>query len=1031
MTKSKINSFHRICLIYLQHIILSLFLFNGFNTAAKTFQQHEVLISGEVMSSEGEPLLGVTVVLPETKKGVITDFDGKFTIHARESIDQLHFSYMGHKSKTLLAKDGMLVVLEAETSNLDEVVVIGYGTQSKRQLTSAIEKIDMDNIASRNVSSANQLLQGELPGVNVTTSNGTPGARSRISIRGISSINGDNEPLYVIDGIPLSKANASYNYSGEFIQDPLSLINPSDIESIDVLKDAAATAIYGSRGANGVIIINTKTGALGKPKINVSQLSGFQLMPKKLSLLNSEQYIQLQQEAATNYNNDLGLSEGQSGYIDIDKVLGKVPSVLVDQNWQDLIIRDMAQSHQTDFSISGATDKINYFNSVGYQHQEGMIDKSSLKRYSLRSNINYTLSDKLNVGFNIAGNYTESTSIPNGNQGTALFQRSLEQRPYDSPYLENGDYAVGGKDILRHNALTIMDKDHTVDKNYQALINLFATYNFTDKLSLRSSYNTELRLGHGNRRQEIGHPYNGGKGWINDSRNTRFNQTFDNVLDYTTYIGSLDLSANLGHSFYSDTYTLNTITGREFPSDDFKHINAATIVTGSSSKSEYAMQSYFLRTNLGFKSTYLVSATVRYDGSSKFHKDNRYDYFPSLSGAWIFSNESFLENSKLVDFAKLRLSWGKTGNQDGIGNYSYFALAQGGYNYDGTTGLNTTAIGNQNLKWEVNTQSNFGLDLNLFNNRLTFTYDYFIKNSKDLLYQVPTLQTSGFSSMTRNIGSIENKGHEIFLRYKNIDSGDFEWNSSLNLSFIKNKVTGLLGDGAIEIGGWSAIIEGQPLGTFWGHKHDGIYQNKEEIPDQLYNQGVRPGDIKFVDLDNNGVIDTNDKMVIGNPNPDVYGGFTNSFIYKNFDLSIFLTFSLGNDIASAWRVGLDHLGARDYNNTLDSYKDRWTGENTSNWTPRATKSGWNQRNSSYYIEDGSYLRLKNITLGYNLPEKLISKYNIDNFRLYASASNLFTWTSYSGYDPEAASGTDARTFGIDNLVTPQGRSVLFGINIQI
>lgn len=1031
MFKNTHALFHRLSLICLQSIVITFSCMNAFAAPAKTVQQQEISISGKVVDATGDPLLGVTVIITGTQIGVSTDFDGHFTLRARPEQDHFTFSYLGHNSKTVLAEDNMLVVLEKSTYNLDEIVVIGYGKQSKRQLTTAIDKLNMDNVSKRNVTSANQLLQGELPGVNVTMANGTPGARSRVSIRGVSSINGDNEPLYVIDGIPLSKANASYNYSGEYVQDPLSLINPSDIESIDVLKDAAATAIYGSRGANGVIIINTKQGELGKPKINVSQTSGFQLMPNKISLLNSEQYIQMQQEAVSNYNNDLNLTPGQSGYIDIDNVLGVVPSNLVDQNWQDLIIREVAKSNQSDFSISGATEKVNYYNSVGYLHQEGMIKKSSLKRYSIRSNVNYTPSDRFDLGFHIAGNYTESTSIPNGDQGTALFQRSLEQRPYDSPYLENGDYAVGGKDILRHNALIILDKDHTVDKNYQALINLFASYRITDGLSFRSSYNTELRLGHGNRRQELEHPYNGGKGWINDSRNTRFSQTFDNVLDYTTYLGSFDINATLGHSFYSDTYNSNSLTGREFPSDDFKHINAATIVTGSSTKSEYAIQSYFFRTNLGYKNTYLLSASLRYDGSSKFHKDNRYDYFPSLSGAWIFSNESFLEDFRAIDFGKIRLSWGETGNQDGIGNYSYFALAQGGYNYDNSTGLNTTAIGNPDLKWEVNTQTNLGLDLNLFNDRISFSYDYFIKKSKDLLYQVPTLQTSGFSSMTKNIGSIENKGHEIFIRSRNIQTNNFDWNSSLNLSFIKNEVTGLLGDGVLEIGGWNAIIEGQPLGVFWGYKHDGIYQNEDQIPDELFNMGVRPGDIRFVDKDNNGVIDSKDKMVIGSPYPDVYGGFTNNFRYKNFDLSVFLTFSLGNDIASAWRTGLDHLGARDYNNTYDSYKDRWTGENTSDWTPRASKNGWNLRNSSYYIEDGSYLRLKNITLGYNLPQDLTKRYNIDNIRVYTSVSNLFTLSSYSGYDPEAASGVDAKTTGIDNLVTPQSRSVLFGVNIQI
>lgn len=931
----------------------------------------------------------------------------------------------------ILYQQTEFTLLTTEINQLEETVIIGYGDSKKKTLTTSIAKLNTDDVAQRNVTSANQMLQGQIAGVNITVANGTPGSRSRVSIRGVSSINGDNEPLYVIDGIPVSKATASYNYSGEFVQDPLSLINPSDIESMDVLKDAAATAIYGSRGANGVIIINTKKGKLGKPKFSFTQLTGIHTMPKKLYLLTSDQYIAMQKEAVQNYNNDFGYTPTTPGYINIDRVLGRVPDNYTDIGWQDLIIRNAATSTQTDFSVTGGNEKVKYFNSVGYSNQEGLIKNSSLKRYSVRSNVEYKPNEKFELGFNLSGNYTHSTSIPNGDQGTALFQRSLEQRPYDSPYLADGSYAVGGKDILRHNALIILDKDHTNDKNYQALVNVFGAYHFAKGFTFRSSYNAELRIGHGNRRQEIGHPYNGGLGWVNDMRSTRYNQTFDNTLSYQKqFDNDFSINAMIGHSYFSENYTFNTVTGREFPSNDFHHINAATIVTGSSSLSEYAIESYFGRLNLGYDDKYLLSTSIRRDGSSKFSKDNRYDYFPSISAGWVISKESFLDQADFLNFAKLRMSWGKTGNQDGIGNYDYFALAQGGYNYNGTTGLSITSIGNQNLKWEVNTQTNFGLDLGLFNNRLNITYDYFIKESDDLLYNVPVLQTSGFSSMTKNIGAIENRGHEIAINSKNIISKDFSWTTNLNISFIKNEVKSLLGDGIITVGGWNAIIEGQPLGVFYGYKHEGIYQNVTEIPTTLYAQGVRPGDIKFADLDGNGQINSSDRTVIGDPYADFFGGITNQFKYKNFDLSLFATFSVGNDIASNWRTGLDHLGGTDYNNILSSYENRWTGEGTSNWTPRATKSSWNMKNSSYFIEDGSYFRLKNITLGFTLPEKFLRSVGFDQTRIFASLNNVFTITDYSGYDPEAASGTNASSFGIDNLVTPQPRSFLLGINLN-
>ncbi|QCX53479.1 TonB-dependent receptor [Elizabethkingia sp. JS20170427COW] len=915
----------------------------------------------------------------------------------------------------------------SSTKAIDEVIVIGYGSSKKKSLTSSIYKLNTKDVDQRNVSTVSQLLQGQVSGVNLTASNGTPGSKNRVSIRGISSINGDNEPLYVVDGIILSKSAASYNYSGEFQQDPLSLINPSDIESVEVLKDAAATAIYGSRGANGVIIINTAKGKKGLPRFGFSQLSGFGLMPKKIKLLSSSQYIDLQKEAVENYNTDFGYTPSDANYIKIDRVLGKVPTPLKDIGWQDLIIRSASLSTQTDFSVSGGNDKVKYFNSLGYANQEGMIKESSLKRYSLRSNIEYKPNDFINLGFNIAGNYTDSSSIPNGDQGTALFQRSLEQRPYDSPYLSDGSYAVGGKDILRHNALLILAKDHTSDKNYQALMNFYGSIKFWKNFIFKTSYNAELRLGHGNRRQMIGHPYNGGKGWINDQRNTNYAQTFDNTLSYSNKIGEFSIDALIGHSFFKNDYTYNSVTGQNFPSDEFKHINAATIVTGSESKSEYAIESYFSRVSLDYSKKYYFSGSIRKDGSSRFGRDNRYDYFPSLSFGWAFSEENFLQDSQFISFGKLRFSWGKTGNQDGIGNYDYFALAQGGYNYNNLTGISITNPGNKDLRWETNTQTNLGVDLTLWNGRVSLTYDYFNKKSEDLLYNVPTLQTSGFSSMTKNIGKMSNKGHEFSISTKNINHQNFSWDTSLNMSFIKNKVESLLGNDRIEIGGWHTIIEGQSLGTFLGYQHDGIYQSREEIPDSLYKIGVRPGDIRFADLDSNGIINSADKTIIGNPNPDFYGGVTNRFRYKNFDLSILATFSVGNDIVAVWRTGLDHLGGTDYNNILESYENRWMGSGTSNWVPRATKSSWNMKNSSYYIEDGSYIRIKNITLGYSLPLKDIG---ISKIRLFMSINNLFTFTKYSGYDPEAASGTDAKTFGIDNLVTPQSKSFLFGINMN-
>lgn len=1005
-----------------------------FSISAANQQLGEV--TGNITDKDGVLLIGASVKVIGTSQVTTTDSNGDFKFQLAPGIYTFEVSYISFKTQQ---KGGVVVnenlstnvsiILEDALGELSEVVVVGYGQNVRRNLTTAIGSVKPSDIPDRNVASGNQLLQGQVAGVNLTSSNGTPGGNSRVSIRGVSSINGDNEPLYVIDGIPLSKATASYNFSGEYRQDPLSMINPSDIESIDVLKDAAATAIYGSRGTNGVIMITTKQGKQGAPKISFNQLSGISTMPKKLNLLSPSEYIAMQTEATKTYNTDMGYAPGSNGYIDINKVLGVVPEDPYNVNWQDMIIRDQATTTQTDLSFSGGNDHVTYFTSGGYQYQEGMIKKSSLMRYSVRNNLDYKPNSVFNFGLNLNGNHTKSTSIPNGDQGTALFQRSLEQRPYDRPLLEDGSYAVGGKDILRHNALIILDKDDTEDKNFQGLINVYANINLLNYFTYRSSYNTELRLGNGHRRQGFAHPYNP-KGYVNDIRNYRYSGTFDNTLTFRNTWNDLDVEVMAGHSFFEDSYNFNQATGTEFPSDDFKHITAATIRVGDEDASRYSMESYIGRLVLGYKNRYLLSATARYDGSSKFAKDNRYATFPAVALGWVFSEENFVDYPEWLSFGKLRLSWGKTGNQDGIGNYAYLPLAAGGYNYNSLTGLSVTNIGNEDLMWETSEQKNLGLDLSFLAGRLSFSYDYFQKISDNLLYNVPVLATSGFTSRTSNIGSMENKGHEFSLNSTNINRDGFKWSTNFNISFVRNKVTSLIGDEPIVVGGWNAIIEGQPLGVMYGYKQLGIYQTLDEIPQTLQSQGVRPGDVKFADLDNNGIINSLDREIIGSALPKFNGGLTNNLNIGDFDVSLFTTFSYGNDIAAAWRNGLDHMGARDYGALADTYHDRWTGPGTSNSVPRVTKSAYNLKNSSYFVEDASYFRIKSLTVGYRLPSTLAQQIGLNNIRVFATGVNLYTFTGYSGYDPEASMNTDARSYGVDNLVTPQPRSFMIGLNVN-
>lgn len=1006
------------------------------HASALAHSQQTGVLSGTVTDEGGTPLSGASVKIIGSDQTVATDNDGRYRLQLAPGNYAIEVSYVSFQTQQ---RSGLVVsenesitadfVLEGGIGELAEVVVVGYGQNVRRNLTTAVSSVKPDDVPSRNVSSANQLLQGQVAGVNLTTSNGTPGGNSRVSIRGVSSINGDNEPLYVVDGIPLSKATASYNFSGEYRQDPLSMINPSDIETIDVLKDAAATAIYGSRGTNGVIMITTKQGKQGAPKVSFNQNTGVSVMPKVLDLLSPSEYIAMQTEATNNFNTDMGYTPGASGFIDIDNVLGVVPEDPYPVNWQDMIIRDRATTTQTDIAISGGNDHVTYYTSGGYQYQEGMIKQSSLRRYSVRNNLDYKPNQVFNFGVNLNGNYTKSTSIPNGDQGTALFQRSLEQRPYDRPLLADGSYAVGGKDILRHNALIILDQDHTEDKNFQGLVNVYANINFLKYFTYRSSYNTELRLGNGHRRQGFEHPYNP-KGYVNDIRNYRYSGTFDNTLTFKKNWNELDVEVMAGHSYYEDSYNYNQATGREFPSDDFKHITSATIQLGDEDATRYSMESYISRLSLGYKNRYLLTATARYDGSSKFAKDNRYATFPAVSLGWVFSEEDFVEYPEWLNFGKLRASWGKTGNQDGIGNYAYMPLAAGGYNYNALTGLSVTNIGNEHLMWETSEQKNLGIDLTFLGGRLSFTYDYFDKVSDNLLYNVPVLATSGFTTRTSNIGSMQNTGHEFSVNSTNINRERFSWNTNFNISFIRNKVTSLIGDEPITVGGWNAIIVGQPLGVMYGYRQLGIYQSLEDIPESLQAEGVRPGDMIFADLDDNGIINSEDREVIGSALPKFSGGLTNTFNYDNFDVALFTTFSVGNDIASAWRNGLDHMGARDYNALATTYHDRWTGPGTSQTVPRVTKSGYNLKNSSYYVEDASYFRVKSLTVGYRLPQPWMQQIGLNNVRVFATGVNLLTFTNYSGYDPEASMNTDARSYGVDNLVTPQPRSFMVGLNVN-
>lgn len=1004
------------------------------NNKPVSTEEQEVLIKkikGAVYDKNKEPILGATVSVVGTTIGAITDVNGEFMLEVPNQ-GELKVSFIGFHDQIIVIgnQTSIEIYLKENSKELEEVVVIGYGESKRGDLSSSIATVKLDDVETNLSPSPNEMLQGQVAGVNIQ-GNGAPGSASRVSIRGVSSINGANEPLYVVDGVPLSSNSASTLTVGDYRQDPLSMINPNDIESIEVLKDAAASAIYGSRATNGVILITTKKGSEGKIKVNFSTKTGFQSLPTTIDMLDSDSYISLQREASNNYNNDMGYKPGDNGYVDVNNVLGNVPDHPQTLDWLGMVTNQNALITDNNLSLSGGGENHLFYISTNYFNQDGLLPGTNLERFSLRANIEMDLNRWLKVGALM--NISQSTGYAqaNGNVGTGVLRRAIEQRPYDSPYLEDGSFAIGGQHILRHNGIQVLENEETVNKNVMNLMTFFAEAQLAEGLKFRSTVNSETRNVNSFNHQTMKHPYAFGVGKRTERTDNINSLLFENFMTYNKEVFSkLNMSLMGGHSFnsYQNKYVQGY--GENFPSDDFKNLGSATHTTSTAAISYNYLNSFISRANFNYDDRYLFNANVRYDGSSKFAEGNRYGFFPSASVGWVPTNENFFPEVEAISSMKIRSSYGLTGNQAGIGNFSYIPTAVGGYNYNGGTGMMVTNIGNPDLKWETATQFNIGTDLMMFNGRLKVTYDFFIKDTHDLLFDRPTLATSGFTTQTVNIGSMRNRGHEINISTLNIEKKDFSWTSDFNISKIKNEVTQLVDNSPYRYGSWNVLKVGESIGSFYTVKTDGIYQTVDEIPEKLYAQGVRPGDFRYLDVNGDGIINDEDRQVTGSALPDFYGGLTNTFKYKNFSLSILATFSVGNDVVADWRRDSDHMGAMDYNQLRSSYENRWTGPGTSNDVPRATKGGQNHLFSDYYIEDGSYLRIQNVTFAYNLPNHIATKVGLGSAQISVSGQNLYTFTKYSGFSPDASSSLDAKSYGVDFLQIPNPRSIIFGLNLQ-
>jgi TonB-linked SusC/RagA family outer membrane protein len=608
--------------------------------------------------------------------------------------------------------------------------------------------------------------------------------------------------------------------------------------------------------------------------------------------------------------------------------------------------------------------------------------------------------------------------------------RSLEQRPFDRPYKPDGSYYVGGTaELMRHNTLQILNEEKAYLDNSQFLGNFYADIRFLKNFTFKSSFGTNIIYTHDYMYYMQDHPYSTGSGRLVDRNRHISNILFENVLNYKNHFGRLDLMALAGHSFQKVSSSDNSIDGRGFPSPSFDVLSVASeIADAYTGLSAYALESYFGRANLSWDNRYLLMLSIRADGSSRFDPDHRFGYFPAASLGWNISRENFWMLPKTD--VKLRLSYGATGNQEGISNYAYQALAGGGYNYNNNSGIAITTFGNNALTWEKATQLDVGMDIILKSGIASFTVDYFNKNTTNLLYDMPIQGTSGFTSITSNIGSMRNHGLEFGIN-TNVYLGRVKWTSDFNISFIRNKITSLVGDNSvISIGANRGLKVGYDIGSFWVYKMLGIYQDDKEVPKPLYDLGIRAGDVKYEDVNGDGNIDINDREIVGSSNPKFFGGWNNTFQFKGFDFSVFLTYSYGADIYAPWRITVSRLGNGYYAFLKDVALDRWTGPGTSNTTPRAIYGNtYNVYNSTRWLEDASYIRLRTLTLGYNLSQRILSKIGFQGLRIYLQGDNLYLLTNYSGLDPEVNDNLDPRFMGDDNLVIPQLRTINVGVNV--
>ena len=988
-------------------------------------------VSGNVTDNDNLPLPGVNVVVKGTTVGTQTDFDGNYTINTTSG-DALIFSYLGQKTVEIAvgASSTINVKMEADAQALEEVVVVGYGSQKKRDLTGSVASVKGSEIARLPVASVDNALQGRAAGTFVSSPSGTPGAGMTIQIRGNSSLTASSEPLYVIDGIPMIPEDLSDLFSGGQRTNSIADLNPADIESIEILKDASATAIYGSRGANGVVLITTKRGKTGAPRVEINSYYGFQNVTNTIDMLSSREQLELMNDAAAQDNRDLGTSYADNYVSDLWGFDPNDPE-LRNTDWYGEIFRTAAiQSH--DVSISGGNDRTQYYTSLAYFNQEGVQLGTGFERISGRINLDTKVKDWLKIGANVSINRTIQDRTINDNSLYGVVINTIAGDPLMPVREEDGTYADPFNYFgwwMLDNPVLIANEYSRFTRNTRGLASVFADVQFFKGLSFRTatsidytsltdeSYTPIIS-------RESSNANANGLGVYGSTED--FTWITENYFTYTPDLGDTNnLNLVLGTSYQASKRNFSSINAQGFPSDQFIKLAAAAEVTDAeTSGTEWGLASYYFRANYGLADKYLFTVTGRADGSSRFGSENRFGFFPSGSVAWRVSQENFLKEVDGLSDLKIRASYGITGNQDGIGNFASRGLF-GVDNYRAGATLIPTQLSNQNLSWENTSQFNIGIDLGLWNNRLTFTTDYFVKQTDDLLLNRVIPGISGFGTVIDNIGEVENKGFEFSLNGA-ILTGDLKWNSSFNISFIDNEVKKLAVDEQV-ISDSHILAEGNPIGTFFLIDQDGV--------------DPQTGNIIWDDLNRDGIINSGDRQIVGNAQADYFGGWNNSFSYKGFDLSFLFQFSVGNEIFNHSRASYENLGwsrigtgfpLPDGNNHAVA-NNRWKQPGDITDIPRASLENLNWREySTRWLEDGSFLRLKTLNIGYNFQDKVTSRIGIDKLRFYVQAQNLLTFTDYTGLDPEVSQNSrDPRIAGSDFGTLPQSKSFALGINIGL